>query len=277
VQQALDQALDGESRKKLEEALREQAKAVRQAISGLPQQASQPDSARAAAAQARSQAEGMASALERTDLDRAVEQGAQAMRSLEQAMRRSAAAPHESGEQAAGEAAQQAHEALGKLLEQGRRRLQQTRSRASEAARSQLERSGEREAQMAERAREIARKSSSSEAPLPGEMLQRLDEAGDAMDRASRALGAGRGHQGLERQKQAQRLLEMSQPEPERQPTGGEREGSGRDFARDADVPGASKDPSAAAFRNRVTAGMGYRTPAHLREAARRYAEGLLR
>jgi hypothetical protein len=48
-------------------------------------------------------------------------------------------------------------------------------------------------------------------------------------------------------------------------------------MAQDTDVPDQSETPEADQFRKRVTDGLRGDVPPHLRDAMRRYAEGLLR
>jgi hypothetical protein len=109
-------------------------------------------------------------------------------------------------------------------------------------------------------------------------MLEKLDQAAREMESAAKEFEARRGGKGLDAQRQAQRLLEMAQPEKEQQDgsRGGE-SGDGKEMAQDADVPTENKDDTAARFRRRVTEGLGRKAPGHLRDAVRRYTEGLLR
>lgn len=265
-----------EDRQRLEQQLREQAKAVRDAVSGLPQQASDPESARAAAAQARSQAESMAGSLEAGDLEQAVQHGERAMGSLGRARQESQrAASPDAGEM--GELAGNAESKLGPELDKARKMLDQQARSASERAKGELQRVAKRERRLAERAREIGRQSAEGDAPLPQEMLDRLRHAAEAMESAGKDLDASRGKSGLEQQREAQRLLELSQPESDEEPPRGERDGNGSNFAHDADVPPEARDAAADEFRKRVTDGLGRQAPPHLKDAIRRYTEGLLR
>jgi hypothetical protein len=277
VERALDSALDPDEKKELAEQLREAARQVREAVSGLPQQANDPSSARAAAAQGRSQGEAMAGSLERGELAEAAEHGKRALDSLKQSRERGGASPEGSSEATVGGRAGEAHDKLEQLLEEASGALDRTRKRASAGARGELQRSAKRERELAERAREIRRQSSESEAPLPGEMLERLRQAAEAMDRASGELGRSDGPKGLETQREAQRLLEMAQPETTTSDKGKDEDGDGSDFARDAEVPPEARDQSADAFRKRVTEGLSHKAPPHLRDALKRYTEGLLR
>jgi hypothetical protein len=69
----------------------------------------------------------------------------------------------------------------------------------------------------------------------------------------------------------------MAQPESDE--PGAEQEaeeGNDGRMAQDVGVPGEHRDPRARAFRQRVTDGLRGNVPPHLRDALRRYAEGLL-
>ncbi len=272
VQKALDEAVDPQTRKQLQEQLREQAKRVRDAVKDLPREATHPDSARAAAAQGKQEAEAMAGAMERGDLAGAVEEGMKALKSLARAEQRGGQNPNEKG---VGEAAKAARGKLEKMLEGARSELDALQAQASERAKDTLMQAGAKERQLAKRADQIRKASENGEAPLPAEMLKRLEQAAKAMQRAAEQLDRAKGTKASEAQRDAQRLLEMAQPESERE--GKRQPGDGKDFARDADVPENVRDERADRFRKRVTDGLGAGAPAHLREALRRYTEGLLR
>jgi len=276
VEQALRQAVDPKQREALRDKLRKQAKSVRRAVNQLPKQASSPGSSRAKAAQARSQAEGMAAALEQGNLEAAAEQGQRAMRSLEQARRAGRTAAEGSGESEVGQRAGDAKRSLGSLVKQAQKQLEELQRQASEAAAPALEKAARREKSMAEQARAIRERSASSEAPLPQRMLEHLGDAASTMEGAAKSLREHRGARGNKQQRKAQRLLEMSLPERE-QARGNHSEGNAKQFAQQAEVPGESRDEAADRFRKRVTKGLGNKSPPHLREAIRRYTEGLLR
>ena len=276
VEKALQDAMTDEQREQMEQDLREMAKEVRKSVADLPQMASDPSSAGAAAAAGRSEAESSASSMERGDLGQAVEQAQRAIESLRNAERKGGQAG--SDEQQVGEQAGRARQNLERLLDKAKRQLDEMKRQASDNASEQLKQSAEREKELADRARAIKRQSEESEAPLPGEMLDRLREAAEAMDDAAGRLNRGRGSEGLESQREAQRLLEMSQPESEQESERADSEGAdGENFARDADVPPEKRDERADAFRKRVTEGLGRKAPPHLKEALRRYTESLLR
>ncbi|MBM4357271.1 MAG: DUF4175 domain-containing protein, partial [Deltaproteobacteria bacterium] len=277
VEKALDDASSEDDRQSLKDELRKLAEQVRDATKQLPEQGAEPSSARSEAAQARSQAEGMASALERGELGEASEQGRRALEALDRAGKRSTEAPRGSSEQEMGALAQRSSARLRGLVKDADQQLAEQRKRSSEAARSVLEKAAQREKALADRARQIRERSEASEAPLPQQMLEKLDEAAKRMDEAAGELKARRGGKGLEAQRQAQRLLEMAQPEKEQDGERGNEAKDGPTMAQDADVPGQHKDESAERFRRRVTEGLGKRTPGSYRDAVRRYTEGLLR
>jgi hypothetical protein len=278
VERAMEQAASAEDRAELASELRQRAEAVRQAANELPRTGGDSSSGRAAAAAARAQAEGMAAALERGDMQGAVSRGKDAMDALgtaEQLGREASAGSQD------GAAAGQAGATRGKLapeLAWAEKKLEELERRASERAAEQLERAAGRERSLAERARRIRESSADGQAPLPKSLLDRLGQAAQAMDRASRELGQRRGRSGLERQREAQQLLEMSEPEPETAPDSRGAPGNdGTRMAQDVAVPGAHRDERADEFRKRVTDGLRGTVPPHLRDALRRYTEGLLR
>jgi hypothetical protein len=112
---------------------------------------------------------------------------------------------------------------------------------------------------------------------MPQEMLDRLNDAEQAMRDAQRAMNQGDGENGLRRQRDAQRFLEMA---------GGQRDESERDQSHDtngrapkgkAEIPGKDKHKGPEDFRKRVLQGLGGPSDPLLREAVKRYAEGLLK
>lgn len=111
---------------------------------------------------------------------------------------------------------------------------------------------------------------------MPQEMLDRLGDAERAMREAERALGEGEGEKGLRMQRDAQRFLEMARGEGE----DGDREArddNGRAPTGKADVPDKNKHKGPEEFRKRVLEGLGGSSNPLLRDAVKRYAEGLLK
>ncbi|MEM9691020.1 MAG: DUF4175 family protein [Myxococcota bacterium] len=275
LDQALKDALPAEERQALQEKMREMAKKVREAVDGLPQQASDPESARAEAARGRSEAEGMAGALERGELGEALKRGQSALESLKSAEEKGGRAPAGSSERNVGEQAGEARSKLDELAKEGRQAQQGMQDAAAENAGSKLKELARKERKLGEKAEQLQRQSEMSEAPLPRAMRRRLEDAARAMRDAANQLERGNGKEGKEKQEQAQRMLEMAQPESEDRGKG--QPGDGNDFDREADVPPEARDQRADAFRKRVTDGLRRDAPPHLREALRRYTEGLLR
>src|SRR5690606_41680239 len=78
----------------------------------------------------------------------------------------------------------------------------------------------EREAEMAGRAQDLARKGRDAEAPLPGEIVQGLEEAARLMSEAARQLAEGNAEWASALEQDAQRQLERSR-------TGRAQEGQG--------------------------------------------------
>ena len=96
-------------------------------------------------------------------------------------------------------------------------------------------------------------------------------------------LGEGNGERGLRHQKDAQRLLEMAREQGEEAHEGesgereGVKEGDSKQLARTAEIPGKDRHKGPQEFRRRVMEGLGSSGDPVLREAVKRYAEGLLR
>ena len=277
AQQALDDALTAAERERLQQQLKDVAEQIRQVAKSLPQQASAPESAQADAARARAQAEAAASALERGDSEGAMRRGREAMQSLQAAQSKGAQRPQNSADAQAGRAAQQAAERLGKLLRQAKQAADGAQRRASERAGSTLRSIGGRVGELAKQAQRLRDQSRSGEAPLPQAIADKLGRAAHKMAAASRALKAGEGQRALRLQREAQRLLEMAQPDPPNHDPASAADGDGGAMARDAEVPAEQRSREAAEFRKRVTEGLSKPVPPHLREALRRYTEGLLR
>ncbi|XXX76891.1 DUF4175 family protein [Sorangium sp. So ce134] len=261
-------------------ALREEAKrhaeAIREAVRDLPQPGGAPGSAESAAAAGREQAEAMAGALEQGRIEEAVQSGQGASRSLGEAKRLGAQGGGFFPEERAGREAAEAQQALAGELAWAEEALRRLRQAASERAREGLSRSSQREGSLADRARELRRRGERGDGRMPEEMLERLDEAEQAMRDAQRALSEGDGEQGNERQRDAQRLLEMSRSDDQGQDGDAESEGS-RDMARKADIPDKDKHKGPEEFRRRVLEGLGGASEPRLRDAVKRYAEGLLK
>ncbi|MDI1481874.1 DUF4175 family protein [Polyangium sp. y55x31] len=282
VEQALERAFSQDELDELKDEAKKHAEAIREAIKGLPRRAGEPGSATAAGKQARDLAESMADALEQGRPRDAVQSGKEAMRALEDAKKRGQSAEEWNlGEQSAGREAERARPGLGEELAWAEQALEKLRKSAAERAKGDLEKSGKREAQMAERARKLGEKGAAGDGSLPEETLDLLDRAEKSMRDAERALAEGDGEAGLEHQQNAQRLLEMARGERNNEENESSQErpesSDGRSMAKKADIPGKDGHKGPDAFRKRVLEGLGGSSDPLLKEAVKRYAEGLLR
>lgn len=274
VEQALDDAADPAELEALREEARQRAQELREAVSDLPKQRGAPGSAQEMAADARAQAEAMADALERGSPKDAVAAGEQASASLEQA-RRQGQGSGDMFEQRAGQRAAEASPEVQEHLDWAKEALESLRRSASERAAEALKQSAEEEGALEGRAGQLAERGESGESPMPEDITQLLRDAQRAMQDAKRSLEQGDGEGGLDHQREAQRLLEMAQGEPDASPQRPEGP-EGQEIAQDAKVPDKDSHESPEAFRKRVTEGLSQPGDPRLRDAVKRYAEGLL-
>jgi hypothetical protein len=283
VAKALDDAAQSEDMQALRDEAKKHADAIREAIKNLPPSAGDPGSAESAASEGRERAEAMAGALERGQPSDAVESGKGAMRALGEAKRIGEQAGGFFPEERAGREADQAQQTIQRELAWAEQALKELRKRASAHAKDALDRASETEGKLAERTRELARKGEAGDAAMPEEMLDHLADAERAMRDAERTLKDGEGEHGHEQQEQAQRHLEQAQQRPDDEEEAQERS-SDRMSAdgppsdpKDLPIPGKEDHKGPDAFRRRVLEGLGGSSDPLLREAVKRYAEGLLR
>jgi hypothetical protein len=254
---------DARQNEKLERA----TSALREALDALPNFGRVPGTALSEAAQARSQGEAMADALDGGQLDRALETGRAAAEALERARR--------------------LNEVQGGYLSQGdleraRAALEIARKEAEQAARQKpkpaLSERAHRQRELGRAAQELAERAGQGEAPLPDVMRGALRRAGQLMQQAAEALDRGESEQGRELSAKAQEELERALPEPRqgdsRKADDGQEAGDPSNHSDGhAEVPGQSEDRSRE-FRQRVEAGLG-REAGRFGPAVRRYAETL--
>ncbi len=155
------------------------------------------------------------------------------------------------------------------------------RRRAAERARKDLEKGGQEEEGLAERAKELGEQAR-DKGSLPQQAVETLDDAERAARQAAEALQQGDADKGIERQREAQRALEQA-----RQQLEGDEQDSSSPSKDDGDnsTPsnGERRDPrrqGAQGPRGVPPARRARPRPAgerHVKEAVRRYAEGLLR
>jgi hypothetical protein len=288
VENAMNGAESGEELDKLRDEAREHARAVRDAVRSLPRSGSEPNSSEASAGAAREHAEAMADELERGSVADAVKSGRNALDELERA-RHAPADPMAFH----GDPREDAKGAEGKLdpeVKWAERMMDRLRQAASARASEDLKKGSTRESQLAERTKGIAGKGRGGEGALPGETLDELQGAESAMREASRALGAAEGDRALERMKEAQRLLEMARSSDQGEEAEGEGSSEGGHGKPDKDRPNGNDDragdiaiPKAEdykgpeAFRRRALEGLGGAVDPRLKDAVKRYAEGLLK
>jgi hypothetical protein len=286
VEQAMNGAESAQELEQLREEAKQHAQAVRDAVRSLPRSGGEPNSAEAAAAAAREHAEAMAEELERAHPADAVRSGRNALGALDQAGR----SPPDrfSFRRDVREEAKQAQNKLDPEVKWAERALERLRQAASARAGDDLKRTSPRESKLADRARALGDEGSSGAGALPGQTLDLLSGAESAMREAARELGSADGERALQSLKEAQRLLEMARSGDEadsNEQEGAEGNKDGRrdqlgpsgNLAHHADIPRAEDYKGPEDFRRRVLQGLGGTTDPRLRDAVKRYAEGLLR
>ena len=155
------------------------------------------------------------------------------------------------------------------------------RKKAAERAHGELGEDANKENDLAERTRRLGDKGREQ---MPGGALDALEEAEKSMEKAADQLRAGDPDRATVEQQEAQRQLEMA-----RQAMGDEKEEggdpgdsqSGDDngaFSHEkTEIPNADAHKGPEDFRRRVTDGLSQPASGRLKDAVRRYAEGLLR
>lgn len=279
VANALDKATQSSDLDELREAAKEHAEKIREAARSLPRSGGRPGSAESAAAAARDLAEGMASALEGGRVGDAVDSGKGANDRLNEAAQKGDKGGSSLADKTAGSAAKQAQKTIEKELEWAKDALEQLQKKVSERAQKDLQKQAEKERGLAERTRQTMERGDSGEGAMPGEMRKRLDEAEQKMREAEQKLSEGKGSEGLEKQREAQRLLEMALGEQGDKEEGEDHAegGEGPPSRAHADIPDKDKYKGPLAFRKRVMEGLAEPSEGHLKDAVKRYAEGLLR
>jgi Domain of unknown function (DUF4175) len=283
VERALEQAFAQDELDALKSEAKKHAQAIRDAAQPLPKRPGEPGSASSSAKRARDLAESMADALEQGRPGDAVQAGKEALKALEDARGAGEQAEEwDLREQSAGRTAENAKGRIAEELEWAEGALEKLRRSAANRAKGELEKSGKREGKLAEKARDIAQKGESGEGSLPDDTLEKLDEAEREMQEAAKALEQGDGIKGGEHQQNAQRLLEMARNgENDGDSEGGrlprDMFGDGKEMAKKAKVPGKEEHKGPDAFRKRVLKGLSGSSDPLLKDAVKRYTEGLLR
>ena len=278
VEQSLAGGSSEEDLKALSEEAKKHAQKVRDAARPLPTVGGGSDSWTSKGAAAREHAEQMAKALEQGNAADAVQSGRNAMSALEEAKR---AAARERwgrfGEPSSEKTVEESRKNLEAELKWAEDKLDEMRKKAAQRAGPELRDHGDTEGKLSEKARDIAKKGRDQEA-LPPSALEALQGAEQAAREAAAALKAGDAEKGLQKQREAQQKLEMAKDalgdgEGERGNDDGER-GLSQDHA---EIPKADAHKGPEEFRTRVIKGLGQPSGGRLKDAVKRYAEGLLR
>jgi hypothetical protein len=285
VERALADAEQGVNLDDLRDEAKQRADTIRRAIAGLPQSAHTPGTARASAALGREHGSSMAESLERLSLGDAVQSGRDALSALEDAHKKVSENPDFSSldEQDLAEAKRRVKEQLS-WAEQ---RLGELKQSAALRARAATSTSSEREQKFAQRAGNLASRGKHGETALPDDAVDDLEKAESIMREAARALSEGKVERGLDRQREAQRLLERANTgqtgdddegdDDSQRGRSGSRGANGKGVSTGGQVPGAEDKKRAEDFRRRVLEGLGKSNGGRLAPAVKRYAEGLLR
>lgn len=255
------------------------ADAIRRALKDLPLAGAEPNTPRGTAALGREHAEAMAHALEKLSLEDAVRSGKDAVAALQDAERKARNAGPMAGVDP--ERLARSRRELKEQLDWAQKVLQEMRSAAEREARDSMQGSAKEERELARRAGNLGVRGKMGESALPGELVDSLEKAERLMREAARALENGRSREGLEKQREAQRLLEQSDTgqtgDSSRERSGDprERDARGRAFDNRGSVP--KEADTSDDFRKRVLDGLGRQKGGSLSPAVKRYAEGLLR
>ncbi len=292
LQQRLDSAASEADKDAFKEEAKEHAQALRDAAKGLPQASADAAGAESAAAQGREESEAMAGALERGDAAGAAEHGKRAAQALRDAKRLGDQSGGLFPERRAGQRAEAARGAVEREASPGPR----TRSRRCggprrRSTKGDLQEHGKSEKKIADRAQTLAKKGEGGESAMPQETLDHLQDAEHKMREAEKALQDGDGPNALNRQKDAQRMLEMAESDrsedgEQQQPREGPRAAAAASTRRTRGTrrsdprfgsPGKRDHHDPVDFRKRVLEGLRDTSDPRLRAALKRYAEGLVK
>jgi hypothetical protein len=277
VEQSLAEGTRPEDQQKLAEDAQKHAQKVRDAARPLPTVGGGSDSWTSKGAAAREHAEQMARALEQGNAADAVGSGRLATAALEEAKRAAARERWGRFGDASERTIDEAKKSLEAELKWAEDKLEELRKKAAQRAGPELKEHGDAEGKLAERARDLAKKGRDQEA-LPPAALEALAGAEQAAREAANALKQGDVERGLQRQRDAQQKLELAKEalgdgDPEHSGEDGER-GASQDHA---EIPKADAHKGPEEFRKRVIKGLGQPSGGRLKDAVKRYAEGLLR
>jgi hypothetical protein len=282
MEQALNEAASDDDLKAMREEARKHADAVREAVKDLPTVGQGSDSWTSKGAAARELGEQMAKSLEELRPADATQSGRSAMGALDEGkkmLQKQAWLEDPTGEEARRvDGARRKLDAEQKWAEE---QLAQMRRKAAERARKDLQQGGQEEDKLAERARELGERSR-DKGSLPQQAVESLQDAEHAAHQAAQALQQGDADRGLDRQREAQRALEAArqqlQGDENESSTPSQQEGEKGNSRNDlVAIPGAKEHKGPEEFRRRVVQGLGQPGGGSIKDAVRRYAEGLLR
>jgi len=266
---------------RMREEAKRHAEAVREAVRALPSIGTGSQSWTSKGAAGREFAEQMARSLEQGRSEEAVESGRSALGSLDGArdMLRKGS-PQDVGQHDGA----RVDDARGRLAAEQRwaeEQLRQMRRRAAERARGQLEEGGREEDKLADRALDLAHKSRQS-GSFPEQAVESLGDAERAARQAAQALKQGDAERGLQQQREAQRALEAAREQLDANDDDGGSGASDDGDSRSSNERGRfewskNEHKGPEDFRRRVMRGLAQPTKGSLKDAVRRYAEGLLR
>lgn len=247
----------------------------------------------------RENAERMAEALDRLGFSEAQRAGENALRAADEARRMAFGQSDLFGQPPAeAHAVERARTTVEQELGWVRERMEQAQRAAADRSGESVRRSAGAEQELAERTKRLAEQGSTGETPLPQDTVEMLREAEQAMRQAAQALRGADTERGVDRQREGQRLLDIAREsqrddasqadvsrgnqdgssDSERRREARDESGMGRPLATGrVDIPGADAFRGPEEFRKRVVRGLSEPVDPRLRDAVRRYAEGLLR
>ena len=275
VTRALAGAASDDDIKALRDEGKKHAQKVREAAGALPSFGGGSNSWTSKGAAAREHAEQMARALEQGNASDAVQSGRSAMGALEEAKRAAAADRWaRRGGLDPEKTVEDARKSLEGEVRWAEEKLSAMRKQAAERAAPELREHGEAEGKLADRARDLLRRGSEA---LPPASLEALEGAEQAAREAANSLQRGDANKGLAHQREAQQKLEMARDAlGDSDDDRGDSDAKG--FSHDhADIPKANQHKGPEQFRKRVIQGLGQPSSGHIKDAVKRYAEGLLR
>ena len=280
VEQAMNGAQTKDEMQQMMDEARKHAEAVRNATRDMPSVGGGSDSWTSKGAAGKEHSEQMAKSLEQGNPADAVASGKNALNALDEA-KRIASRDRWFGERDS-ESEQKIDDAKKKLegeVKWAEQQLEALRKKAAERAGKELGEHGDAEDKLAERTGKLSDKGRDQGA-MPQAALDALDDAERAERDAAQALKQGDADKALDRQREAQRKLEMAKQALGDPSSDGDRGGDADDGTPDlqhADIPKADQHKGPEEFRRRVIHGLGQPSSGRLKDAVKRYAEGLLR